>query len=406
MEDGESHPGDIYDPAFEWPGGSSKSISEDVYDTEKSTAPAVAPRHPACVTLRLLVTQTSILPRKQKLVIPDDYTELQFGRDVAPAGSEIPRIRLKEMEVSKVHATIYWDKEREWWGIVDMGSKHGTFVKSFVIKAGRISLDLRSGEDMRGARLSPAKVASIPRRLHHLDSVTIGSTTFVVHIHEENRPCVDCTFGTAHEVPLFSVSKQDRGTLKRSRDAAGIDHMTRVSRDPKKALTMLKRSLLIRHDGEAPPMDSADNAYVDRSARRRAMHPGSHPDTPGVPNPRSDFPAVSYQPYQTLVTRTNTLPSLPPPVEAPPPPAPLPDTNIGHQLLMKQGWQPGTSLGLPDDSSGGLIEPIQVSANAHRAGLGMPAQRPTVSGPVSTALQGDWREDGKQRRWEGVRARG
>jgi len=397
MEDGElqhTPPGDEYDPAFEWPGEPSNPIPEDIYDVDREPAPPTF-KFPSYSTLRLLVTQTSILPRKQKLVIPDDYTELQFGRDIAPAGSETPRIRLKEMEVSKVHATIYWDKERDSWGIVDMGSKHGTFIKSFVIKAGRISLDLRSGEDMRGARLSPPRVASVPRRLYHLDSVTIGSTTFVVHIHEDRRPCISCASGSAHEVPLFSVSKQDRDTLKRSRDAAGIDHQASSSRDPKKALTMLKRSLLTRHDAEATSIDSADSsAYVDRSARRRAMHPGSHRDTPGVPNPR-DLPTVSYQPYHTLVSPTNALSAPSPPIE---PPAPLPDTNIGHRLLMKQGWQPGTSLGLPDDTSGGLIEPIQVSVNAHRAGLGMPAQRPTTSGGAVS----DWREDGKRRRWDGV----
>ena len=427
MEDGElvgqdhTPSGDTYDPAFEWPGESSNHIQEDISDVDRDGTPTSKSksRPPSCTTLRLLVTQTFILPRKQKLVVPDDYTELQFGRDVAPPGTETPRIRLKEMEVSKVHATIFWDKERESWGIVDMGSKHGTFVKSFVIKAGRVSLDLRSGEDMRGARLSPSRVASVPRRLYHLDMVTIGSTTFVVHIHDGQEGCVGCAAGSAHEVPLFSVSKRDGEGMgmKRGSDVAGIDV---AARNPKKALTMLKRSLLTRHDIDvSSTAEPVDSVYVDRSARRRALHPGSHPDTPGVPNPRSDLPTVSYEPYQTLVTRTNTLPSLPTPRSAevaPPsqPPAPLPETNIGHRLLMKQGWQPGTSLGLPDDSSsgggGGLVEPIQVSANAHRAGLGMPVRAPGLSGPsggaASTVRYGDWREDGKQKRWDGVRARG
>jgi pSer/pThr/pTyr-binding forkhead associated (FHA) protein len=412
MEEGElpdTPVGDTYDPAFEWPGETTNTTPDDNYDIEREAAPSTSFKAPSCHTLRLLVAKTSILPRKQKLIIPDSHTELQFGRDVEPAGSETPRIRLKEMEVSKVHATIYWDKERDSWGIVDMGSKHGTFVKSSVIKAGRVSLDLRSGEDMRGARLSPVRVASVPRRLYHLDSVTIGSTTFVVHIHEDRRPCVECTSGSGsvHQVPLFSVSKQDRDTtnakLKRTRDAAAIDNMTQASRDPKKALTMLKRSLLTRHDSAETVEGSS--VYVDRSARRRTMHPGSHLDTPGVPNPRSasDLPPIPHNPYQALVARTNTLapPRPAPPIEPSQPPAPLPDTNIGHRLLMKQGWQPGTSLGLPDGSSDGLIEPIQVSANAHRAGLGVPAQRP-ISGGLSISSS-DWREDGKQRRWDGVR---
>jgi pSer/pThr/pTyr-binding forkhead associated (FHA) protein len=408
MEDGELQDtttiaGDTYDPSLEWPGESPNSTPEHTYDLEKDVLSKS--KRPSCAALRLLVTQSSVLPRKQKLVVPDDYTELQFGRDIAPPGTETPRIRLKEMEVSKVHATIFWDEDRESWGIVDMGSKHGTFVKSFVINTG-VSLDLRRGEDMRGARLSPPRVASMPRRLYHLDSVTIGSTTFVVHIHEDRQPCVSCSSGTANEVPLFSVSKQNRELLKRSRDAAGIDQMTQASRDPKKALTMLKRSLLTRHDVEAHFAESPDRTYMDRSARRRALHPGSHLDTPGVP---TELPAVSYQPYQISISRASTLSAPPEPVNTPQPassqlPVPLPDTNIGHRLLMKQGWQPGTSLGLPDEASGGLVEPIHVSANAHRAGLGMPAQRAGGSGPISAPSYGHWKENGKQRRWDGMKA--
>jgi len=171
---------------------------------------------------------------------------------------------------------------------------------------------------MRGARLSPVRVASVPRRLYHLDSVTIGSTTFVVHIHEDRRPCVECTSGSGsvHQVPLFSVSKQGRdtttnATLKRTRDATAIDNMTQASRDPKKALTMLKRSLLTRHDSA----ESAEGSsiYVDRSARRRTMHPGSHLDTPGVPNPRSasDLPL-----YHTTHTKPLLLAQIRSPLHA------------------------------------------------------------------------------------------
>jgi hypothetical protein len=59
---------------------------------------------------QLFVTlRSSILPAKQKVDILDSYFEVQIGRDIAILGSVTPRIRLKELEVSKLHATAYWD---------------------------------------------------------------------------------------------------------------------------------------------------------------------------------------------------------------------------------------------------------------------------------------------------------
>ncbi|KIL54363.1 hypothetical protein M378DRAFT_814928 [Amanita muscaria Koide BX008] len=56
--------------------------------------------------------------------------ELQLGRDVPLTGMNTPKVRLKEMKVSKLHATVFWDAQRLEWSFVDMGSTHGTFLKS------------------------------------------------------------------------------------------------------------------------------------------------------------------------------------------------------------------------------------------------------------------------------------
>lgn len=351
-----SSSGLAYDPAFEWPGG-------DPVNSSPLDAPIIS-EHQSHVTLRLVVTQTSILPRKLKLVNPDGHSEVQIGRDVAPPGSLTPRIRLKEMEVSKLHAIIYWDKGQKVWGIVDMGSKHGTFVRLSEVITGGTSLDLRHGEDPRGARLSPPKVASMPRRLFHLDTITIGSTSFLVHIHNNQQACDECSAESMHEIPLFSVSK---GAM-RSTDTTGFDadcSSAPGQRNAKKALTILKQSLLTRHNSEGLPCGFSSRGYVDRSARRRAMHPGARPDAPGIPNQRIES--------RFSIT---TLPSQPEPVKPPPP---LPESNVGRRLLMKQGWQPGLSLGLPGESSGnGITEPIQINALERRAGLGMLSRRSGV----------------------------
>ncbi|KAF8557428.1 hypothetical protein OG21DRAFT_1407100 [Imleria badia] len=298
--------------------------------------------------LRLRVLETSILHKSLSLAVLDAYAETQFGRDVAPPGSDTPRIRLKEMAVSKLHATVFWDKARGEWAVVDMGSKHGTFLQS------------ARHPDAEPVRLSPPRMANIPRPLRHLDRLIVGSTTFLCHIHEDRTPCAECTWTDEGVIPLFAVPKEgDRTAEKRSPDVAGIAPV-QEARDAKKALTSLKRTLLSRLDPHDQRPTQPPTFYIDRSARRRALHPGSQFDSPGVQSSRSSSPGP------VMLTQT--------------PPPPLQEHNVGLRLLMKQGWQPGIMLGFAD----GLVEPLEVHASPHRAGIGM---RHTV-------------EDSLERRWE------
>ncbi|KAJ7931452.1 hypothetical protein B0H13DRAFT_1958276 [Mycena leptocephala] len=369
METGEiyssrSGPPADYDPSYEWP---SEEVLNDADNEARDMSPSPSTR-PLC---RLLVLRTSVLPAKQTLAITDGYTELQFGRDIAPS-QDIPRVRLKEMACSKVHATVYADNEA--WHIVDMGSKHGTF------------LQLQSSTT--AIRLSPPRVASVPRRLHHLDTFAIGSTTFLVHIHPERAPCRDCCSTFQNEIPLFLSPK--RKAAKVPEPDSG--YLPATSRDPKKALTMLKQRLLI--SSTPGPVRSEVTNYTDRSARRRSLHPASRLDAPGV------APALRAEPL--LSTSQQPPPSEPwnppIPVTTSQPATPLPTTNIGHRLLLAQGWTPGSSLGVFDDSDEGRIRltaPLEATSTSQRAGIGMKA---ATTGAMTTTGAG-WREDGRQRRW-------
>lgn len=350
-----------YDPAYEWPG-------EVPNDEKADGGPATCGP-----SLRLLVLRTSVFPTKQTLVITDGYTELQFGRDPATS-QDIPRVRLKEMEVSKLHATAYADGDS--WNIVDMGSKHGTF--------------LQPRSSTMAVRLSPSRVASVPRPLHHLDTLVIGSTTFLVHIHPKQTPCSDCCSTFENEIPIFQSSHKRKAAKVPEPDAG---YLPSTSRDPKKALTMLKQRLLTSSPG---PVRSEGTNYTDRSARRRSLYPASRLDAPGIGPPlRAE-----------AVASTSQLPPPSAPWDPPPavttsqPPTPLPTTNIGHRLLLAQGWIPGASLGVTPDTSLGASEdsdesrirltaPLEVTSTSQRAGIGM------TKAPSS----GDgWREDGRQRR--------
>ncbi|CAL1716548.1 unnamed protein product [Somion occarium] len=364
MEDGEIQAEDSYDPKYEWPGSDNPAIYDfDNYGVLTPTEPRVD--EPATSD-----TGSSSLASLRLLI----------GRDVAPPASETPRIRLKEMEVSKIHATIYWDGGRKEWSVVDMGSKHGTFLQSFA-----------STSAARAIRLSSPRVASIPRRLRHGDQLTVGGTTFIVHIHENRMPCVDCSAAGGDEIELFDNRRRQRereSAQKRKHEAMESPSTAPVptERDPKRAITMLKRSLLSRHDPSSPASSSGSpNAYLDRSARRRAFHPDTTPT-----------PSRNSTPFIDTRLPIQSLPATPEPVSAPA--VPLPSSNVGHRLLMKQGWQPGTALGTPDDSPDGTIaltEPLDLAGNIRRTGLG--SSKPLA--PQDSRGPEDWRAVGRMRRW-------
>lgn len=388
----------IYDPSYEWPVEDSPHKLDDFESSRlvQLTASSSQSLSKSQWLLRLLVVTSSILPAKHRIAVLDNFPELQIGRD-APTDRDTPRIRLKEMEVSKLHATVYWDSKQREWNVVDMGSKHGTFVQSSTVAS--------TSNDKIGTRLSLPKAASMPRRLCHMDTLTIGSSTFLVHIHENQPACEECSPSSGDEIPLFSRKKAPEQVAKtaseRGREApsdSGTAYVPQKARDPRAALTNLKRSLLTRHllesSGHSVESPHSTGQYVDRSARRRALHPASRPDAPGVTLPQRPEPIDEYS------SSARSIPQLPVEVVSQPP-APVPTTNIGHRLLMQQGWQPGTSLGVSegrDEGRMGLIEPLQVSSSGDRVGLGM---APTTARGSSQ----NWKDAGRERRWDSVERR-
>lgn len=383
-----------YDPEFEWPEEGQyheQPSHETSYHTDlQRSSSGLRPGQPI---FRLLALRSSILPKAQRIAVLDAYTEVQIGRDVQTEGSTTPRIRLKEMEVSKFHATVYWDGARKEWNLVDMGSMHGTYVRS-----GPVHPD----SEEPSTRLSQARAASMPRRLRHSDHLKIGGTVFEVHIHDNQRPCPNCTTSGQQEIALFPSSK--KSGVKRTRDVAGIDPGPSsipppfdVDRNPKKALNSLKRSLLTRHDVPKLPSPSvsADKQpeYVDRAARRRLLHPASRPDTPGLP---TTTPVAFVTP-----STASDVESLPQNPAISLPNVPLPSTNIGHRLLMQQGWSPGNALGQLDPSGdrAGLIDPLEVKHSKNRAGLGMKTQ-PQFADTAGSTKGLSWKDREKFKRFQ------
>ncbi|KAI5119332.1 hypothetical protein M0805_000562 [Coniferiporia weirii] len=424
--------GTDYDPAFEWPGVDLGSEARESYDASEPASSSSL--HQRC--LRLVVKSSTVLPRRRKVAVLDAYDEAQIGRDQSTSET-MPRIRLKDMEVSKLHATLFWDREREEWAVVDMGSKHGTFLKP---SAGPSSAHIASGSvsapnTSSAARLSPSKQASMPRRLRHLDELSIGSTVFVAHVHP-GIPCDDCISEGERDIPLFS-SASNKGTQK---FASSVSVETaQATRNPKKSISLLKKTLLPRHASVTSNTDQASSGpsrrYIDRSAKRRASHPYSRGGSPPGVSARSAAADASPLPVSMHASPfavpgvwpadSSYLPSdygaasgTPGRME-PAAPAPISTSNIGHRLLAKQGWVPGSSLGLttPTPSAGNedslqdartfLVEPLQVTANVGKRGIGrrVESASPTsgMHATMPTNNERSWKEDSKRRRWNEVR---
>lgn len=114
--------------------------------------------------LRLVVKSGSPVLTQGHIACFDPADAVTIGRDK----SFDKRIRLKELPVSKDHATVCWIPDGEYWAVIDNGSTHGTFIKP------------RGGQEKR---LSKPKTASSPAQLSHLESVKASSTRRSENVH-------------------------------------------------------------------------------------------------------------------------------------------------------------------------------------------------------------------------------
>lgn len=84
-------------------------------------------------------------------------------------------ILIPDINVSKHHATITFDKESSRYKIVDLGSRNGTLLN--------------------GKRLSASKQESEPQEIIHGSVLQIGNTKLLCHIHKGQQTCGHCEPG-------------------------------------------------------------------------------------------------------------------------------------------------------------------------------------------------------------------
>ena len=130
-EDGEIEEdvsGAVYHPALEFPSEHASTPATEInriaattsytlasewvpsnFDTSSSSTPPLVPGPSTTHTLRLLILRTSprVISSRSSIALLDGYPLVELGRDAPLPGSPTPRIRLKEMEVSKLHASLF-----------------------------------------------------------------------------------------------------------------------------------------------------------------------------------------------------------------------------------------------------------------------------------------------------------
>ncbi|KAL7425089.1 hypothetical protein Q5752_000777 [Cryptotrichosporon argae] len=336
------------------------SPTADNADADADTA-AAAPRVDTDQVLRLVVRHSTVLAPGHVALVDSREGGVQVGRDRCERGGPA-RIRIKEMEVSKTHAVVYWgvgerDGDEQWgWWIVDLGSTTGTFLTP-PHKAARV-------------RLSEAKHSSLPRALAHLSLLTFGQTELEVHLHD-SWPCEACRLADNEivlddgAVPVDDKGKgaDDIGIRVDAADLVLDPHGRKTVRDMKRkrAMDALKETLL-GGDAAAPSPSPEPNRYVDRSAQRRRLHPVSPPrERPRTPDVVPITPTASQGP-----------------------------SAAARSMLAGQGWTPGTTLG---KSATGLTTALDPQRRTERRGLG-------AKGSLAPPSGGDWMDKAKQRRWE------
>ncbi|KAI9026465.1 SMAD/FHA domain-containing protein [Phycomyces nitens] len=268
--------------------------------------------------LRLVVMKSTLFTPGNVVLV--DANGLTVGRDRSAWDT---RLRLAEMPVSKIHCQIYCEtnkNEQESFYIIDVGSRHGTFVN--------------------GERLSEPKKSSLPRHLKHQDQLKIGSTVLQVHWHDSSEwPCQQCK---ANGTQIIDTTE---GIRDKEEERQRKKQETFQGNQRRKDLETTRRKELSRLKAIFTSSKKEKETYKDRAEWRRKCEPR-------VPVSALRQHTIEAEPITADIV-TNQM---------------TPVQGVGDRMLRKMGWQDGQSLG--KTGSGGILEPICASPQTERAGLG------------------------------------
>ncbi|KAM0790780.1 hypothetical protein ACM66B_004628 [Microbotryomycetes sp. NB124-2] len=276
-------------------------------------------------TAGVLASQT------QRIAMFDPERPVVIGRDKTFE----PRLRLKDLAVSKSHATVFWDEQEMHWAIVDSGSTHGTWIRR---------AEARSEDKFR---LSEPKVASsTPHKLEHGDQLSIGSTRFRVHVHA-SFACSDCSLAqdSSNLIPFVSLNDPRPSDSALTGDRFESKTKEDKEQDRRSRMQSLKQQYL------ATPTSHTPIKFKDRAKERRSRDGA----TASITVSRNATPDMAARPAATVT------------VSQQPTVNPFAADSKGARLLSKLG-------GAESSSSGGGESQLQTDSR----GLGKLVEARTV----------------------------
>ncbi|GLV43490.1 uncharacterized protein CBL_04032 [Carabus blaptoides fortunei] len=209
-----------------------RNFSQLSIDQSRTNALELTKSWPPC--MRIILKETMI----EKLKIGSLYIITCDGGTLGREGDH--SIIIPDINVSKVHAKITFDKDSDKYVIVDLGSQNGTILN--------------------GKRISSAKQTSEPQEIVHGSIIQLGTTKLLCHIHDGQKTCGHCEPGliqvenNVQEIKIIKPAKK--------------------STQYKKELRRLKKKFGLETQDNS---SEASSEYVNRAKERRDQF-GSHND--------------------------------------------------------------------------------------------------------------------------------
>ncbi|MBW0519572.1 hypothetical protein O181_059287 [Austropuccinia psidii MF-1] len=375
--------------------GELDSLEEALIDFHQSIpAPQPPKPHPIRLVLSSQTRSTALELNKNILILePDVHEPMVIGRDRTFG----PSLRLKEMQISKTHATIFWQtsqqSQSQGWYLVDNASTHGTFV-------------LSSNSNTNAQRLSATKAASKPYRLSHLDCILFASVddpilAFEVHLHPKfPSSCHTCALfpDESNRMKLESQSLSHHEISKNIQDPeeeryamSPADVKAERERQRKKKMANLRNQFF----GDESQTDLKKNKKREwASSSMGAVEEGDQ-DSICSSNPNQYLDRAKLRRQTHGASKVTKTPSSHP-IDLKPKPQTVQNETMGRGAMMLAKLGGGTE----EISKMGKIVEAKTLGN-HQAGLG---SKEMMIGVEKISEPKDWRQEAKLANWRRYQA--